>query len=44
VARFIHTADWHLGRLLSSMRLTDDQAFAHELMNQIDGAHFSDAS
>jgi exonuclease SbcD len=28
VARFIHTADWHLGRLLAGMRLTDDQAFA----------------
>lgn len=28
VARFIHTGDWHLGRLLSGMRLTDDQAFA----------------
>jgi DNA repair protein SbcD/Mre11 len=27
VARFIHTADWHLGRLLAGMRLTDDQAF-----------------
>jgi DNA repair protein SbcD/Mre11 len=28
VARFIHTGDWHLGRLLAGMRLTDDQAFA----------------
>lgn len=26
--RFIHTSDWHLGRLLAGMRLTDDQAHA----------------
>lgn len=26
--RFIHTADWHLGRSLYSVRLTDDQAYA----------------
>ena len=25
--RFIHTADWHLGRLFHSMHLTDDQRF-----------------
>lgn len=25
--RFIHTADWHLGRLFYGARLTDDQAF-----------------
>ncbi|MFI5380770.1 MAG: exonuclease SbcCD subunit D [Tepidisphaerales bacterium] len=24
--RFIHTADWHLGRLLNGIRLTEDQA------------------
>ena len=29
-ARFIHTADWHLGRPLASVRLTDDQAYALE--------------
>ena len=28
MARFIHTADWHLGRPLASARLTEDQAFA----------------
>ena len=26
--RFIHTADWHLGRLFHSLHLTDDQRFA----------------
>jgi exonuclease SbcD len=26
--RFIHTADWHLGRLFHSIHLTDDQRFA----------------
>ena len=25
--RFIHTADWHLGRLLHSVHLTEDQAY-----------------
>ena len=25
--RFIHTADWHLGRLFHNRRLTEDQAF-----------------
>lgn len=25
--RFIHTADWHLGRLFHGLHLTDDQAF-----------------
>jgi len=25
--RFIHTADWHLGRILYGVHLTDDQAF-----------------
>jgi exonuclease SbcD len=30
VALFIHTGDWHLGRLFAGMRLTDDQAFALE--------------
>ncbi len=25
--RFIHTADWHLGRFLHGVRLTEDQAF-----------------
>jgi exonuclease SbcD len=24
--RFIHTADWHLGRLFHGVRLTDDQS------------------
>jgi exonuclease SbcD len=28
--RFIHTADWHLGRLFHSRRLTDDQEFTLE--------------
>ena len=28
MARFVHTADWHLGRPLASARLTEDQAFA----------------
>lgn len=28
MARFIHTGDWHLGRLLAGMRLIDDQAHA----------------
>ena len=27
VLRFIHTADWHLGRLFHGRHLTDDQAF-----------------
>jgi hypothetical protein len=35
----LHPHGWHPGRLLSGVRPTDDQAFAHELMNQIDGAH-----
>ena len=26
--RFIHTADWHLGRLFHSIHLIDDQRFA----------------
>ena len=26
--RFIHTADWHLGRLFHGVHLTDDQAYA----------------
>ena len=25
--RFIHTADWHLGRLFHGVHLTDDQAY-----------------
>ncbi|NLE11580.1 MAG: exonuclease sbcCD subunit D, partial [Actinobacteria bacterium] len=25
--RFIHTADWHLGRLFHNIHLTDDQRF-----------------
>ncbi|HET6495281.1 MAG TPA: exonuclease sbcCD subunit D, partial [Thermoleophilia bacterium] len=25
--RFIHTGDWHLGRLFHNIHLTDDQAF-----------------
>ena len=28
--RFIHTADWHLGRLFHSVHLTDDQRFTLE--------------
>jgi exonuclease SbcD len=28
VARFLHTADWHLGRILHGVHLTDDQAHA----------------
>jgi exonuclease SbcD len=28
--RFIHTADWHLGRLFHSLHLTDDQRFTLE--------------
>jgi DNA repair protein SbcD/Mre11 len=32
--RFIHTADWHLGRLMYGVRLTDDQA--HVLEQLID--------
>jgi exonuclease SbcD len=28
--RFIHTADWHLGRLFHGVHLTDDQAYALE--------------
>jgi exonuclease SbcD len=28
--RFIHTGDWHLGRLLHSVHLTDDQRFTLE--------------
>ena len=28
--RFIHTADWHLGRLFHGLHLTDDQAFVLE--------------
>jgi DNA repair protein SbcD/Mre11 len=28
--RFIHTADWHLGRLLHGQRLVEDQAYALE--------------
>jgi DNA repair protein SbcD/Mre11 len=28
--RFIHTADWHVGRLFHGVHLTDDQAFALE--------------
>ena len=25
--RFIHTADWHLGRLFHGLHLTDDQSY-----------------
>src|SRR5687768_8969749 len=25
--RFIHTADWHLGRMLHGVRLTEDQSY-----------------
>jgi exonuclease SbcD len=28
--RFLHTADWHLGRLFHGLHLTDDQAFVLE--------------
>lgn len=28
--RFLHTADWHLGRIFHNVHLTDDQAFALE--------------
>ena len=32
--RFIHTADWHLGRLMYGERLTEDQA--HVLAQLVD--------
>lgn len=38
--RFIHTADWHLGRLFHSRHLTDDQRFAlNGLFGLLDSSH-----
>lgn len=33
--RFIHTADWHLGRLFYGRHMTDDQAYVLEQFHQI---------
>lgn len=33
--RFIHTADWHLGRVMYNARLTDDQAHVLEQVIQV---------
>ena len=33
--RFIHTADWHLGRIFHGMHLTDDQAYILENLELI---------
>ena len=33
--KFIHTADWHLGRLFHSIHLTDDQRFALQGLLQV---------
>ena len=33
--RFIHSADWHLGRLMHGVRLIDDQAHALEQLMRI---------
>lgn len=43
MARFIHTSDWHLGRLLSGMRLIDDQAHALDGLVQLVEAERPDA-
>ncbi|MBN1321021.1 MAG: exonuclease SbcCD subunit D [Thermoleophilia bacterium] len=41
--KFIHTADWHLGRLFHSIHLTDDQRFTLEGMVQMAGDRRVDA-
>lgn len=35
--RFLHTADWHLGRLLHGQRLLEDQAYALEQLVDLAG-------
>lgn len=41
--RFIHTADWHLGRILFGVHLTDDQAYVLEQLVDIIKDHKPDA-
>lgn len=33
--RFLHTADWHLGRIFHGVHLTDDQAYVLEQLQQL---------
>jgi DNA repair protein SbcD/Mre11 len=41
--RFIHTADWHLGRIFHQVHLTEDQAFALEGLLKLVEEHRPDA-
>jgi exonuclease SbcD len=41
--RFIHTADWHLGRLFHSVHLTEDQRFTLQGLVQLAGQRKVDA-
>jgi|WetSurMetagenome_2_1015567.scaffolds.fasta_scaffold10863_3 DNA repair protein SbcD/Mre11 len=41
--RFIHTADWHLGRLFHSIHLTDDQRFTLDGLLRLVGSSRADA-
>lgn len=41
--RFIHTADWHLGRLFGSLHLTDDQRFTLEALLRLAEVRRADA-
>ena len=34
--RFVHPADWHLGRLMHGVHLTEDQAHVPDLKECID--------